>query len=85
MMTIDTRPITQDIRLRIPEELHSEPIISQLTSQCGVIVNIVSATLGAEAGSGWFHKNNTVSGKLSALALRGKRARQFMAINLSLV
>lgn len=55
MMTIDTRPITQDIRLRIPEELHSEPIISQLTSQCGVIVNIVSATLGAEAGSGWFH------------------------------
>jgi hypothetical protein len=29
------------------------------------------------------HKNNTVSGKLSALALRGKRARQFIALNLS--
>ena len=28
------------------------------------------------------HKNNTVSGKLNALALRGKRARQFIAINL---
>jgi UDP-glucose 4-epimerase len=28
------------------------------------------------------HKNNTVSGKLSALALRGKRARQFIAFNL---
>ena len=29
------------------------------------------------------HRNNTVSGKLSALALRGKRARQFIALNLS--
>ena len=34
---------------------------------------------------GGCHKNNTVSGKLSALALRGKRARQFIAFNLSLV
>ena len=55
MMTTDTRPVSQDIRLRIPEELHSEPIISQLTSQCGVTVNILSATLGVNAGSGWFH------------------------------
>jgi hypothetical protein len=30
-------------------------VISQLTSQYGVIVNIVSATLGINAGSGWFH------------------------------
>jgi len=54
-MTTDTRPVSQDVRLRIPEELHSEPIISQLTSQCGVTVNIISATLGVNAGSGWFH------------------------------
>ena len=31
------------------------------------------------------HKNNTVSGKLSALALRGKRAREFIPFNLFLV
>ncbi|PZO40550.1 MAG: ABC transporter [Pseudanabaena frigida] len=54
-MTIDTRPVIKDIRLRIPEDLHGEPVISQLTSHCGVIVNIVSATLGVNAGSGWFH------------------------------
>lgn len=55
MRSTNTRPISHNVRLRIPEELHSEPIISQLTSQCGVTVNIVSATLGANAGSGWFH------------------------------
>ncbi|MFZ4730018.1 MAG: NIL domain-containing protein [Pseudanabaena sp.] len=54
-MTVDTRPVIKDIRLRIPENLHGEPVISQLTSHCGVIVNIVSATLGVNAGSGWFH------------------------------
>ena len=54
-MTIDTRSIIQDIRLRIPEELHGEPVISQLTSRYGLVVNIVSATLGVNAGSGWFH------------------------------
>lgn len=54
-MNIDTRPISQDVKLRIPEELHSEPIISLLTSRCGVTVNIISATLGVNAGSGWFH------------------------------
>ncbi len=54
-MTIDTRPVVKDIRLRIPEDLHGEPVISQLTSRCGVTVNIISATLGVNAGSGWFH------------------------------
>lgn len=69
MMTTDTRPISQDIRIRVPEELHSEPIVSQLTSQCGLTVNIVSATLGANAGSGWFH-----------LILRGNEAQIKTAI-----
>jgi ABC-type methionine transport system ATPase subunit len=55
MMTIDTRPVTKDIKIRIPEDLHDEPVISQLISQHGVTVNIVSATLGVNAGSGWFH------------------------------
>jgi len=54
-MTVDTRPVTKDIKLRIPEDLHDEPVISQLISQHGLTVNIVSATLGINAGSGWFH------------------------------
>ena len=54
-MTIDTRPVIKDIRLRIPEDLHGEPVISQLTSRYGLIVNIISASLGVNAGSGWFH------------------------------
>jgi len=54
-MTVDIRPLTKDIKLRIPEDLHSEPVISQLISQHGITVNIVSATLGINAGSGWFH------------------------------
>jgi len=37
-MTIDTRSINQDIRLRIPEDLHGEPVISQLTSRYGLVV-----------------------------------------------
>ena len=56
-MAIDTRPVTKDVKIRIPEDLHSEPVISQLISQYGVTINIVSATLGANAGSGWFHLN----------------------------
>ncbi|BBC26919.1 NIL domain-containing protein [Pseudanabaena sp. ABRG5-3] len=54
-MTVDTRSITKDIKVRIPEDLHGEPVISNLISQHGVTVNIVSATLGINAGSGWFH------------------------------
>lgn len=56
-MNVDVRPVTQDIKIRIPEDLHGEPVISQLISQYGITVNIVSATLGAKAGSGWFHLN----------------------------
>ena len=58
-MAIDTRPVTKDVKIRIPEDLHGEPVISQLISHYGVIVNIVSATLGVNAGSGWFHLNLT--------------------------
>jgi ABC-type methionine transport system ATPase subunit len=54
-MPVDTRPITKDIKLRIPEELHNEPVISNLIARYGLVVNIVSATLGINAGSGWFH------------------------------
>lgn len=68
-MTVDTRSITIDIKLRIPEELHSEPVISNLISQHGLTVNIVSATLGINAGSGWFH-----------LSLRGNQAQIQTAI-----
>ena len=68
-MAIDTRPVTKDIKIRIPEDLHSEPVISQLISQYGVTVNIVSATLGLNAGSGWFH-----------LSLRGNQAQIQTAI-----
>jgi ABC-type methionine transport system ATPase subunit len=69
MMTVDTRSITRDIKLRIPEELHSEPVISNLISQHGLTVNIVSATLGINAGSGWFH-----------LSIRGNQAQIQTAI-----
>lgn len=58
-MTVDTRSVTQDIKIRIPEELHNEPVISNLISQHGLTVNIVSATLGINAGSGWFHLSFT--------------------------
>ncbi|WP_258040696.1 NIL domain-containing protein [Pseudanabaena sp. BC1403] len=69
MMTVDTRSITMDIKIRIPEELHSEPVISNLILQHGVTANIVSATLGINAGSGWFH-----------LSLRGNQAQIQTAI-----
>ena len=32
-MTTDTRPVTKDVKIRIPEDLHNEPVISQLISQ----------------------------------------------------
>ena len=68
-MPIDTRPLIKDIRLRIPEDLHGEPVISQLTSHYGLVVNIVSANLGVNAGSGWFH-----------LSLKGNQAQIQTAI-----
>jgi ABC-type methionine transport system ATPase subunit len=68
-MAIDTRPLTKDIKIRIPENLHGEPVISQIISQYGVTVNIISATLGVNAGSGWFH-----------LSLKGNQAQIQTAI-----
>jgi NIL domain len=43
------------IRVRIPKNYHQEPVISRLVSDCGLIVNITAAVLGANAiGDGWF-------------------------------
>jgi ABC-type methionine transport system ATPase subunit len=43
------------IRLRIPKDYHQEPVISQLVSDYGLVVNITAAILGANAvGDGWF-------------------------------
>ena len=69
MMIVDTRLVTLGVKIRIPEELHSEPVISNLILQYGITVNIVSATLGINAGSGWFH-----------LTLKGNQAQIQTAI-----
>ncbi|GAX43882.1 hypothetical protein NIES4075_48970 [Tolypothrix sp. NIES-4075] len=43
------------IRLRIPKDYHSQPVISRLVSDYGLTVNITAAVLGANAvGDGWF-------------------------------
>lgn len=49
------RPTQTRIRLRIPKDLHEEPVISRLVSQHGVTVNITAALLGANGrDDGWF-------------------------------
>lgn len=49
------RPTQTRIRLRIPKDLHEEPVISRLVSQHGVTVNITAALLGANRrDDGWF-------------------------------
>lgn len=51
----DSRPTHKRIRLRIPKEYHSEPVISRLISQHGLTVNINAALLGANIPQdGWF-------------------------------
>lgn len=55
-MTIAKRLIEKQIRLRIPQQYHQEPVISNLVSKYQVTVNISAAILGANAkGDGWFH------------------------------
>lgn len=50
------------IFMQIPEKYHQEPVISNLISRHHLDVNILAATLGANAkGNGWF-----------SLELRGK-------------
>ena len=51
----DKRQTQTRIRIRIPKELHEEPVISRLVSHHGVTVNITAALLGANArDDGWF-------------------------------
>lgn len=51
----DSRLTHKRIRLRIPKEYHSEPVISRLISQHGLTVNINAALLGANVPQdGWF-------------------------------
>lgn len=55
MLLNQDRATTVLIRLRIPAQLHQEPIISRLISQHQLTVNIKAAILGANAkGDGWF-------------------------------
>ena len=43
------------VRVRIPKDLHEEPVISRLVSHHGVTVNITAALLSANArDDGWF-------------------------------
>lgn len=49
------RPTQTRIKIRIPKDLHEEPVISQLVSQHQVTVNIAAALLGANGrDDGWF-------------------------------
>ncbi len=49
------RAMQTRIKIRIPKDLHDEPVISQMISQHGVTVNIAAALLSANArDDGWF-------------------------------
>lgn len=55
MSTPSSRITERRIRIRIPQDYHQDPIISQLATHYHVTVNIVSALLDANAtGDGWF-------------------------------
>jgi ABC-type methionine transport system ATPase subunit len=41
----DNRRTTTHITVRIPKELHEQPVMSRLISHCGIIVNIAAAQL----------------------------------------
>ncbi|MBD2360590.1 NIL domain-containing protein [Anabaena minutissima FACHB-250] len=54
-MVADNQIIHKQIRLRIPQNFHQEPVISRLVSEYGLTINITAAILGANAvGDGWF-------------------------------
>jgi hypothetical protein len=45
----------KQIRVRISQNYHQEPIISRLVSDYGLVINIRAAILGANSvGDGWF-------------------------------
>ncbi|WP_250124785.1 NIL domain-containing protein [Chroococcidiopsis sp. CCMEE 29] len=49
------RPTQTRIKIRIPKDLHEEPVISRLISHHGVTVNIAAALLSANSrDDGWF-------------------------------
>ena len=49
------RSTTTRLTIRIPKNLHEQPVISRLVSHHGVTVNITAALLGANGGDdGWF-------------------------------
>ena len=49
------RPTQARLKIRIPKNLHGEPVISRLTSQYGITVNILAALLSANGrDDGWF-------------------------------
>jgi ABC-type methionine transport system ATPase subunit len=51
----DQRHTQTRIRIRIPQQYHQEPVISNLITQHHLIVTITAALLGANAkGDGWF-------------------------------
>lgn len=50
-----SRPTQARIKIRIPKDLHEEPVISRLVSHYGITVNIAAALLGANTrDDGWF-------------------------------
>jgi NIL domain len=53
--TVSVQVAPKRIRLRIPKDYHQEPVISNLVSNNGLVVNIRAAILGGNAiGDGWF-------------------------------
>ncbi|AFZ29783.1 NIL domain-containing protein [Gloeocapsa sp. PCC 7428] len=51
----ENRPTKTRIKIRIPKQLHEEPVISHLISQHGVTVNIAAALLSSNGrDDGWF-------------------------------
>jgi ABC-type methionine transport system ATPase subunit len=51
----DQRHTQTRIRIRIPQEYHQEPVISNLITRHQLTVTITAALLGANAkGDGWF-------------------------------
>lgn len=51
----DRRPTTHRLRIRVPQEHQSDPVISELVSRFGLTVNISAALLGQGGrGDGWF-------------------------------
>ena len=54
-LAVDSRQTQTRVRLRIPKQYQQEPVISKLSQQHGLTVNIIGALLGANAREdGWF-------------------------------